>query len=459
MEILTKEPIGYREIWETALSDIEPEISRANFVTWFKNTSIHKFSREEIILAVPNSFVREWLANKYHKFILRALRKNIPTIRSVEYVITKDASRAKDKTPERVGVANTQLAMEEVYTNKEDNLNPRYLFDNFVVGSFNELAFAASQAVVKNPGISYNPLYVYGGTGVGKTHLIQAIGNHFKKTNPAKRVYYLSTEKFSADLIDAIKNNRAHLLKERYRKYDVFIMDDVQFLAGRDKTQEELFHLFNALHDNNKQIIFSSDKPPKQITGIEERLKSRFEGGMIADIAAPDYESRLAILKSKISLVGAPPADEVVEYVASVIQNNIRELEGVFNIVVMQTQIKKRGLTLPEVKTLIKNSIRPQKNISINDVIKTIAVFYNINEQELYEKTRKKEVVKPRQIIMYLLREDFNTSYPFIGQKLGGRDHTTVIHAYEKIKNDLKSNNLLSQEIDQIKSLLYNPGV
>ena len=235
-------------------------------------------------------------------------------------------------------------------------------------------------------------------------------------------------------------------------------MDDIQFLSGKEKTQEEVFHLFNTLYDNNKQIIFSSDKAPKQIPGIEERLKSRFEGGMIADISAPEYESRLAILKAKATQHNMATPEEVIEYVASVVQNNIRELEGVLNLVAIQTQLKKRDLTIGEVKILIKNNIKPQKAISINDVIKTIANFYNIDERELYQKTRKKEVVKPRQIVMYLLREDFNTSYPYIGQKLGGRDHTTVIHAYEKIKGDLLRDNLLSQELEQIKTLLYGPA-
>ena len=232
-------------------------------------------------------------------------------------------------------------------------------------------------------------------------------------------------------------------------------MDDIQFLSQKEKTQEELFHLFNTLYDNNKQIVFSSDKAPKYIPGIEERLKSRFEGGMMADISVPEYESRLTILNEKMRINNISLPEEVIEYIASVVQNNIRELEGVFNSVVCQTQLKKRNLSLPEVKILIKNSIKPPKSITINDVIKTIANFYNIEETELYEKTRKKEVVKPRQVVMYILREDFNTSYPYIGQKMGGRDHTTVIHAYEKIKRDLAVDSVLAQELEQIKTLLY----
>ncbi len=448
------------QLWNTTLAEIELEVSKANFLTWFKNTAISKYDTDTVHVCVPNAFVKDWLFNKYHRSILKALRKNVTTIKAVEYVISKDPKQERGEERPVGGVLlQNQLEIQELYINREDNLNPRYTFENFIVGPFNELAYAAAQAVIKNPGISYNPLFIYGSTGLGKTHLIQSIGNYFKKIDSNKKVHYLTTERFAIELVEAIRNNKPHLFKEKYRKYDVLIMDDIQFLSNKDKTQEELFHLFNTLYDNNKQIVFSSDKPPRQITGIEERLKSRFEGGMIADISIPDYESRLAILKSKISANNIAPLDEVVEYVASVVQNNIRELEGILNSIVVQTQLKKRNVTLQEVKNLVKNSIKPQKSISINDVIRTIATFYNINEQELYEKTRKKEVVKPRQIIMYLLREDFNLSYPYMGQKLGGRDHTTCIHAYEKIKGELVTNQVLVQEIEQIKSLLYSDAV
>lgn len=446
------------QLWNATLAEIELEVSKANFLTWFKNTYISKQDPETVYLSVPNAFVKDWLSTKYHKFILRALRNNKEGIRAIEYLINKDKGKIQQIESggrEKEASPKNQMEMEDLYISSDDNLNPRYTFDTFVVGPFNELCFAAAQAVIKNPGISYNPLFIYGGTGLGKTHLIQAIGNHFKKIDPARKIHYLTSEKFTIECVEAIKNNKANIFKEKYRKYDLLIMDDIQFLSGKDKTQEELFHLFNTLYDNNKQIIFSSDKPPKQIEGIEERLKSRFEGGMTADISNPDYESRLAILSRKLDTVASKLPAEAVEYIASVIQSNIRELEGVFNSVVCQTELKNRNLTLAEIKNLIKNSIRPPKSITINDVIKTISSFYNIEEKEIYEKTRKKEVVKPRQVVMYLLREDFHTSYPHIGQKMGGRDHTTVIHAYEKIKRDLVTDSLLSQEIDQIKNLLY----
>lgn len=437
------------------MSHLELDVSKANFITWFKNTAIHKFdtSNGMVYLAVPNAFVRDWLQNKYHSSILRALRENLESVRCVEYVIHKGSPMVFQE--QREVSVNQQMELSELYVDKEDNLNPKYTFENFIVGSFNELAYAAAQAVIKNPGISYNPLFIYGGTGLGKTHLIQSIGNSFKKIDRNKKIHYLSAERFTTECVDAIRNNKAHLFKEKYRRFDVLIMDDIQFLSGKEKTQEEVFHLFNTLYDNNKQIIFSSDKAPKQILGIEERLKSRFEGGMIADISSPEYESRLAILNAKLKILNYLVPEEILEYVASVIQNNIRELEGVLNLIMIHGQLKKRDLVINEVKQLIKNNVKPQKTISINDVIKIIANFYNIDERELYQKTRKKEVVKPRQIVMYILREDFNTSYPYIGHKLGGRDHTTVIHAYEKIKSDLTRDNLLSQEMDQIKTLLY----
>ncbi len=450
--------VNNEKLWSDVLVDLELELSKANFSTWFRNTCVLKEEDDVVYLGVPNAFVKEWLSTKYHKTILKSLRENRQSVRAVEYIISKAAPRefAGAEAPSEAPVTQAnQLRLEELYIDKEDNLNPRYTFDSFVVGSFNELAYAASQAVIKNPGMSYNPLFVYGGTGLGKTHLIQSVGNHVKRGG-GKKVFYTTSEKFSQDLVNALRNNKTHLFKNRYREYDVFIMDDVQFMSGKEKMQEELFHLFNSLYDSNKQIVFSSDKPPKYIPELEGRLRSRFEGGMIVDVSQPDYESRLAILKNKLRSSGGELADEVLDYIASTVQDNVRELEGALNVVVCQAQLKRRSLAIGEVRTIIKNNIKPRKNISTNDVIKTVAGFYNINEPDLYEKTRRKEVVKPRQVAMYILREDFSASYPHIGQRLGGRDHTTVIHAYEKIKRDLEVNELLRQEIEQIKQIIHN---
>lgn len=450
--------VDNKKLWDSALSEIELSISKASFGTWFKNTFISKQDQGTVYLSVPNTFVRDWLLNKYHKSILKALRNAVPEVRALEYTITKidDKGRVKNENNTIKTAFSNDLGLSELYINRDSNLNPKYTFESFVVGPFNEVAYAAAQAVVKNPGMNYNPLYIYGGTGLGKTHLIQSIGNHIKKQYENKKIYYLTSETFTNDYVNSVLNNKISQFKEKYRKYDVLIMDDVQFLSRKDKSQEELFHIFNNFYENNKQIVFSSDKSPKYIQDLEERLRSRFEGGMIVDVGKPDYESRLAILRSKVKTNNLQIAEETVEYLASIVQDSVRELEGALNSVVCQIQAKSRNLTITEVKSLVKNSIKPQKTVSIKDVINVISNFYNIEEKVLYEKSRRKEVVKPRQIIMYILREDFNTSYPYIGQKLGGRDHTTVIHACEKIKEDIKKDNVLNQEIDQIRLMLYN---
>lgn len=448
---------NHETIWSNALTHIELTVSKANFNTWFKNTFIAKQDSGTIYLSVPNAFVRDWLSNKYHTNIVKALREVYPGTRSVEYVISKNPPSQKQQLSQKQEeIFSEQLSLRDFDVNRNDGLNPKYVFETFIVGPFNELAHAAGQAVIKNPGSSYNPLFIYGGTGLGKTHLIQAIGNQIKKQNPNKKIYYITSEQFAIDYIDSVQNNKMYLFKERFRKYDLLIMDDIQFISGKEKTQEELFHLFNSLYENNKQIIFSSDQPPKVIPQLEDRLRSRFEGGMIVDISKPDFESRLAILKNKLKQGEYMPSDEIIEFTASVVQDNIRELEGILNSIICQSQLKKRDLSIQEIKQLIKNNTKPQKTISIKDVMKIVSDFYNIEERSLLEKSRRKEVVKPRQVVMYILREDLNTSYPYIGQKLGGRDHTTVIHACEKIKKDLKDNSVLSQEIEQIKNILYN---
>ena len=445
-----------KELWDKALVDIELEVSKANFSTWFKNTHIIKQEAGTVSVSVQNEFVRDWLSNKYHSTVLRVLRNISSDVRGVEYVITKNDRGDKSAPVIKKDVFSPfspELPLQDTYIGKEDGLNPRYIFDSFIIGPFNELAHAAAQAVQKKPGIMYNPLFIYGSTGYGKTHLIQALGNGLKKQNPGKKIQYVSSEKFSIDYVTSLGNNRVNEFKEKYRKYDVLIMDDIQFLVGKDKTQEELFHLYNALYENNKQIIFSSDKHPNYINGLEDRLKSRFGSGMIVEITMPEYESRLAILREKMKQQQVIIPDEIVQYIAETIQSSIRELEGTLNLVVCQAQLKNKTLSLNEVKTLIKNNAKPTKPVSIKDVVKTVITIYNIDERVIYEKTRRKEVVKPRQVLMYILREDFNISYPLIGQKLGGRDHTTVIHSCEKIKVDIKTDMLLVQEIEQIRAL------
>ncbi len=448
--------IENKKLWENVLAEVELSVSKANFHTWFKDTFIMKQEEGIVYLSVPNAFVKDWLFNKYHKFILKALRTYGENIRALEYAVSKDEGKKRAvETPQHIqSNQNSELPLSDYYINKEDNLNPKYTFDSFVVGPFNELAHAAAQAVIKKPGTMYNPLFLYGNTGHGKTHLIQAIGNTIKANIPGAKIFYVTSEKFTIDYINAIQNNKPNQFKEKYRKYDLLIMDDIQFLSNRTQTQEELFHLFNALSESNKQIVFSSDKHPNYIPNLEDRLKSRFGAGMIVEIPPPDYESRVAILKAKARQTGFNVTPEVIDYLASSVEGNIRDLEGVLNSIVCQTQVKNQELTISDIKNLIKNTTKPKKNVSPKEIIKIIADFYNIEEESVYEKTRKKEIVKPRQLIMYILREDFNVSYPSIGQKLGGRDHTTVMHSCEKIKNELKIDQLLVQELSQIRALI-----
>lgn len=389
--------------------------------------------------------------------LLKALRDISYTIRSVEYVIsTKPPSDTKIHAyqSQSQGGGGDELPLRDLYINKADNLNPRYTFDSFVVGSFNELAHAAAQAILERPGLRYNPFFVYGQTGHGKTHLIQALGNEIRKKYPDKKIFYVTSERFAQDLVNAIQINAVNNFKEKYRKYDVLIMDDVQFLSNKEKTQEELFHLFNEIFDRNGQIIFSSDRHPNYIQSLADRLKSRFNAGMTVDIPPPDAESRLAIVKTKAKENNVILSEETLTYLANSVEGNIREIEGALNSILCQVQLKKRDLNLQEIREVIKNSIKPKKMVAVKDVVKIVADFYSLDEESIYKKSRKKEVVKPRQVIMYLLREDFSLPYPTIGQKLGGRDHTTVIHSYEKVKEDLKNDHQLEQEIAQVRALL-----
>ncbi len=443
-----------KELWDKVLVEVEKSISKANFSTWFKDTKISGFDSGVVFLSVPNTFVQEWLTKKFHNLILKSLRDTTPSVHALEYVIKEEIKAKNQFVPTKIISPTRELPLSDYYVNKEDNLNPRYTFDAFVVGPFNELAFAAAQAVIKNPGLSYNPLYIYGSTGHGKTHLIQAIGNSIKANNPNKKIFYCTSEKFGNDYVNSVQNNKVGQFKEKYRKYDCLIMDDIQFFSGKDKTQEELFHLFNTMKDSNKQIVFSSDKHPHMIVGLEERLKSRFSAGMVIDIPAPDQASRLAIIKAKCTNSNLFLDPQIMDYLAESIKGNIRDIEGALNLIICQTENKSRNLNLNEIRDLVNNSIRQSKTISHKEVVKIISDFYKIEEETIYEKTRKKEIIKPRQVIMYILREDYNISYPSIGEKLGGRDHTTVIHSCEKIKNDMKNDSNLVKEIQEIRSII-----
>jgi chromosomal replication initiator protein len=438
------------QLWNTCLQTVESQLSKANFSTWFKQTHALKEEEGVVYIAVPNEFVREWLMTKYHKVILKTIVDQADYVRAVEFVISRQSASAPTPT---IVETKTELPLQSEYINRDDNLNPRYVFDNFIVGPFNELAYAAAQAVVKRPASAYNPLFIYGSSGLGKTHLIQAIGNELKKQFPDKKVLYTSLEKFSNDYVMGVQNNRQSAFREKYRKFDAVIIDDIQFLSGKNSTQNELFHLFNVLYDLNKNIIFSSDKHPNHIVGIEDRLKTRFNAGMTIDIQEPDLESRLAIVREKSALVPYPPDEDILLYIASVVTGSIRELEGVLNTISIHSEMKQKAISLTEVKQLVKNSVKPRKTISMESVVKTVSDYYNLDERVIYDKTRRKEIVRARQIIMFVLREDFNESYPAIGAKLGGKDHTTVIHSYEKIKGEMVSDPHLQKELEDIRIL------
>ncbi len=445
----------YTQIWQTALIEIQGLVSPANYSTWVKTARIVKEEEGIIYLGVPNEFTRQWLSKTCHQSILRILRQLNDHVRALEYIVMEGGDRKQEEMSKKQAMAPTiSMPLEDFYINKEDNLNPRYTFENFIVGPFNDLAHAAAINVVKNPGHAYNPLFIYGATGRGKTHLMQAVGNKIKSVYPNKKVFYLTAERFGSEFFDALQNSRAQQFKEKYRKYDILVMDDVQFFASKEKFQEELFHLFNTFHDTARQLVFSSDKHPNVIPNLEDRIRGRFSAGMIVDISELDKESRMAIVRTKCNIHNINMGDEIVDFLASEIQDNIREIEGIVNIVAHQTLHRGRELNLNEIKNILKNNTKPKKVLSIKDVVKTVCDFYNIEVDSVYHKTRKKEVVKPRQVVMYLLREDFSISFPSIGDKLGGRDHTTVIHSYEKIKEDLKSNALLSQEIAQLRTML-----
>ncbi len=444
------------ELWQAVLAQVQFKTSQANFATWFKNTGIIEKKEGKILITVPNNFSKEWLENKYHKLILKTLHNLNEEIKEIEFIVNHPIFKKPDFLTEHS--ETRQLEFQELKVDKETNLNPRYLFENFIIGSFNELAHAASWAISKNPGLVYNPLFIYGGVGLGKTHLLQSIGNAVTKNFPKKRVQYLSSEKFTSGVVTSIKNHSMESFKEKYQQIDVLIIDDIQFLAGKDKTQEEFFHIFNTLYEKNKQIIISSDRPPKAISALEERLCSRFEGGMIADIGLPEFETRMAILKAKAQEKKTELSPDVLEYIASKIEKNIRELEGALNKLLIYQKLNNKKPDIETTKILIKNIVSSSSKVtSPKKIIQLVANFYDLKEKDLIMSSRKKEIVRPRQIAMYLLRKELKHSYPFIGRKFGGKDHTTAIHSCEKIQKELKTNDSLLEELNIIKQKIYGP--
>jgi chromosomal replication initiator protein len=444
-----------QQLWQAILGNLEVSLSKANFNTWFKNTSIVEKGADFILLSVPSAFNRDWIAAKYHQDMLKALKTIAPEVREIKYQVG-----SVKEVPQNTNSAAVSAKKEPLGQNKSSNqgnsgMNPKYTFDTFIVGKNNELAHAAAIAVSKTPGGQYNPLFIYGGVGLGKTHLMQAVGHKIAESSGKGKILYITSEKFTNDYIESLREKRIDDFKRTYRDVDALLVDDIQFLAGKEGTQEEFFHTFNELRDKGKQIIITSDRPPKEIPAVEQRLISRFEWGMVADIQAPDLETRMAILRTKMEKRGAQLSEEILFYIAENIQSNVRELEGALNRLAVYQQMDNKGLLIDQAKNILASLITSKKRlVSPKKIAEVVAEFYNIRMEDLVKQSRKKEFVKPRQIAMYLIRKELDNSFPSIGDFFGGRDHTTVMHAVEKVNNLISEKQNFKQEVDLIMNKL-----
>ena len=444
------------QLWQAVLGEIELNLSKANFTTWFKNTFISSFEEERCVVCVPNTFTKAWLEKKYHQQILEALKSvSQGDVSQIYYKVETRKNSPVGDLLKKIKIKKSESEDAKASINRF-GLNNRYTFQSFVVGKGNELAHAASQAVAANPGNAYNPLFIYGGVGLGKTHLLQAIGHEAGREKV--KVLYVTCEKFTNDYIQAVKNGQAKDFKERYRNVDLLLIDDIQFMAGKDGTQEEFFHTFNELHQTNKQIVLTSDRPPKSIPALEKRLLSRFEWGMIADVSQPNIETRIAILETKCKEKNYALEDEILYFIANNVQNNIRELEGALNRLIAYHEFNNSKPTVDTTKQILNSLLSniKSKSTTSKNILDAVSSFFDVGIKEITGKSRKKELVYPRQISMYLMRKELNTSYPTIGQELGGRDHTTAMHAYNKVIREVENNEKIKQDIESIKQALYN---
>src|SRR3990167_1147723 len=449
------------ELWQAALGELELSLSRANFTTWFKNTFIAECGDSSIVIGVPNTFTKVWLEKKYHTAILKTLN-NIAGNRVSEIIykveMRKDPSiNSFFLKKELEGEPLPEKTYHDPPSEISGGLNKRYIFETFVVGKGNELAFAAFQAAAKDPGKVYNPLFLYGGVGLGKTHLLQAFGREVLEKNPKMRVLYVTTEQFTNDYIQAVRNGQAKEFKDNYRNIDVLLIDDIQFISGKEGTQEEFFHTFNALHQANKQIAITSDRAPKSISALENRLQSRFVWGMTVDISQPDIETRMAILEKKCREKNYELTGDIIQFVAASIQNNIRELEGALNKIIAHHQFNNIKPDLAVVKSILSSFSQKQTQAPLTSkrFLAVVSDFFAISIADLTGKRRHKTLVVPRQITMYLMRSMGGFSFPGIGTELGGRDHTTAMHACDKIERELTTNETLKQNVELLKQKLY----
>lgn len=447
-------------IWQAVLGEIELTISRASYITWFKNTRMLRFKDNVLVVGVPNVFIKQQLERKYNHLIEEILEKNGVSPERIEYKIHSSVGAPKKQDDEPVILNESTPEPKRKSSNSlshayRQGLNERYTFENFIVGPGNELAFAACQAVAANPGTKYNPLFIYGGVGIGKTHLIQAVGNEVLKANPRARIVYVSTEQFVQEFVDAVRYRKNTDFAGHYRSADVLIIDDIQFIAGKETTQQEFFHTFNALHQANKQIIMSSDKPPKEIPTLEERLKSRFAWGMNIDMQIPDFETRCAIIQTKASTHNIELTVEVVEFLANNVQTNIRELEGALNQLLAFCEMRGLSPDLTIATSLLGgNKVRP-KHISAKQVIERTARHFQVSMEDILGPKRDKDIVVPRQVAMYMLRSELHLSFPKIARELGRKDHTTAIHSVEKIEKEAALDTSIKEAIVEIKERLY----
>ncbi|MBD3311809.1 MAG: chromosomal replication initiator protein DnaA [Candidatus Magasanikbacteria bacterium] len=454
------------EIWQAVLAEFELNLSKANFTTWFRNTGITKYDDRYVTICVPNAFTKSWLEKKYHSDIVKALERITgKPVKKVEYKVENiknveekecdlvEEKESKEQTVEPPTKEKTQLTA--------FGLNPKYCFANFIVGKGSELSHAAAQAVASRPGEAYNPLFIYGGVGLGKTHLLQAIGNQMMTENSGIKILYVSSEKFTNEFVAAVKEGRARDFKDRYRNVDLLLIDDIQFIGGKEQTQEEFFHTFNELHQQGKQVVMTSDRPPKAIPALEDRLRSRFEWGMITDISEPDLETRSAILQAKCQEKSFDLPENLLDLIATSIQSNVRELEGALNKIIAFHELKNSTPSKESVKSILDSfeAQNMRKAATPKDMINVVAKYFDISIDDILGKSREKRLSFPRQIIMFLLRKELNLSFPAIGNELGGRDHTTAMHAHTKISTELENDLKLKQDIELIKQKLYNSSL
>ena len=426
-----------KKLWEEVLGQVKPKIPSQNYETWLEPTEGETLTQNTLWVRVPNAFFIDWIEEHYHASIYEILGTLNQEHLKVKY---KSVEGGKEKSvPSRV------------YQPDSSHLQPRYTFDNFIIGESNNFARAASLAVAKTPGRQYNPLFIYGSVGLGKTHLLQAVGNYIKERFSGLKVYYLGCEEFMNEMIDAIQANKIMQFKNKYRRKDALLIDDIQFLEGKEGLQEEVFHTFNALYDEGKQIVFSSDRPPGSLENLEERLVSRFQGGLVCDIKPPTFETRIAILKRKASSTDVQVSDEVISFIANEIRGNIRELEGALIKLFAFASLTNGTIDIDRARDLLSDLLSKNgREVTIGKIQKLVANHYNISLASMRGKRRMQSIVLPRDVAIYLSREYTASSLKEIGKVFGGRDHTTVIHAHNKIKNLLNRNNALSEEVNNI---------